>query len=516
MQGNCRQLDRWALTSESIYKFHKLNKENMKTILYIKRILTIGLICAICSCTPSDFDDLNLDKKTPSEPITSYMLTNALRYIPNAMLVSNEPQANFWMQYWTQIQYVAHEQYNFTENSFPYYQTTLINLNYIIEQNTNESSRAAVSVFGDNDNQLAIARILKAYYFLRMTDNWGDIPYFEALKGELGGDFLRPKVDSQKDIYYDLLKELTEAVDQANENSLNPMKGDFLFNGDMRKWKKFANTTRLIMAMRISDVDPEKGNEEFVNAINASGGIVESNSENLIYSFLDDELAENYNYFYNWNSSSSYSYAVAKPFVDNLLENNDPRLSIFADRAAANNEFVGQAVATVGEQSQFSQLGVNMRQKNGHMFIYSYAQVMLTLSEAAHRGWIPGGINMAKKYYNDAIKASFEQYGVFDINIYTQYIHSGNIEFSAARVQEQIGYEKWVALYPYGHESWAEWRRIGFPNLTPAAGAVTEDGEIPKRFKYHVGMKNLMPEEFAKVEARQSDKPTTRVWWDAK
>lgn len=488
----------------------------MKAILYMKRILAIGLIGTIASCTPSDFGDLNLDKKTPSEPITSYMLTNALRYIPNAMLVSNEPQVNFWMQYWTQIQYVAHEQYNFTENAFPYYQTTLVNLNYIIDQNIDTETKAAVSVFGDNDNQVAIARILKAYYFLRLTDNWGDIPYFEALKGDLGNEYLRPAVDTQKDIYYDLFEELTEAVSQINESVVNPIKGDFLFEGDMRKWKRFANTSRLIMAMRISDVDPEKGKEEFVKAMNASGGIIESNSENLVYSFLDDELAENYNYFYDWNSSSSYPYAVAKPFVDHLLERNDPRLSVFADRAAASNEYVGQAIATTGEQSQFSQLGIKLRQQDGEMFIYSYAQVLLTLSEAAHRDWIAGGADAAKTYYNEAIKASFEQYGVFDINVYNQYIHSGGIEFSPARVQEQIGYEKWVALYPYGHESWAEWRRIGFPNLTPATGAMTDDGEIPKRFTYHSGMKNLMPKEFEKVEARQPDKPTTRVWWDVK
>lgn len=488
----------------------------MKTIQHIKRLLVIGTIAILTSCTSKDFEDLNVDTKTPSEPITSYLLTNSLRYIPNAMLESYEPQVNFWMQYWTQIPYVAHEQYNFTENAFPYYQSTLVNLQYIIDQNTDEETRAAVSVFGDNENQIAVARILKAYYFLRLTDNWGDIPYFDALKGQLGGEYLRPAIDTQKDIYYDLFKELSEAVGQINESSINPMKGDFLFNGNMRKWKKFANTTRLIMAMRISDVDPEKGREEFIGAMNASGSIIESNNENLLYSFLDDELAQNYNLFYNWNSTPSYPYAVAKPFVDNLLSRNDPRLPVFADRAAASNEFVGQPVATAGEQSQFSQLGASLRQKDGSMFIYSYAQVLLTMAEAAQKGWIAGGLNAAESFYNDAIRASFEQYGVFDIATYNQYIHSAGTEFSAARYQEQIGYEKWVALYPYGHESWAEWRRLDAPALTPATGAITEDGQIPKRFTYHTGMKNLMPEEFAKVEARQPDKPTTRVWWDVR
>lgn len=487
----------------------------MKTKSYIKSFILLLVLISAGSCSLNDFGDMNVDKKSPSQPINSYLLTNAIRYIPEALLMSNEPQVSFWMQYWTQIKYVAHEQYNFTENSFPFYQTVLVNLNYIIDQNTNEATKEQVSVYGDNNNQIAVARILKAYYFLSLTDRWGDIPYFEALRGANGGNALRPAVDKQKDVYYDLFKELKESVEQINENAVTPLKGDFLFNGNMMRWKKFANTTRMIMALRISNADPDKGKAEFNDALNASGSIIESNAENILYPFMDDVEGKNYNYMYNWNNSSSYPYALCKTLVDKLNALNDPRLPVYADKAAASNTYVGQEVATVGEQSQFSRMGVAMRQKNTPMYIYSYAQVLFSLSEAAFRGWIPGGATLAESKYYDAIKASFMQYNVFDADVFTAYTNLDEVKYSTDKALEVIGNQKWIALYPYGHEAWAEWRRLGFPVLTPAKGALSENGQIPRRFRYSIALKNLMPEQFAAVEERQPDKAITRIWWDA-
>lgn len=482
----------------------------MKTLKYIKFAF---LLILFGSCTLSDFKDMNVDKKTASQAIPSYMLTNAIRYIPEALLMSNEPQVSFWMQYWNQIPYVSHEIYNFTEVGFPFYQSVLVNLQYIINQNTDPATKEKMISYGDNNNQVAISRILKAYYFLSLTDRWGDVPYFDALKGDKGGDYLRAKVDKQKDIYYDLFKELTEAVNQVDENAIVSVKGDILFKGDMRKWKKFANTTRLIMALRISNVDPEKGKTEFNLAQNASAGIIESNDENLEYPFINDDLGNNYNYMYNWNNSSSYPYAMCKTLIDYMKNLNDPRLPYYADKATATNDYVGQPVASIGEQSKFSRMGINMRQKETPMYIYSYAQVLFSLSEGVVRGWTSGD---AESYYNNAIKSSMIQYNVYNPVSYSDFINQSDVKYDAATPYKMIGNQKWVALYPYGHEAWAEWRRLGYPVLIPPVGAVTPDGQIPRRFVYSISMKNLMPDQFAEVEKRQPDKPNTHIWWDVK
>jgi hypothetical protein len=462
----------------------------------------------------NNFDNMNIDPKNPSEAIPSYMLTNALRYIPDNLLITSGPQVSMWMQYWTEIPYVDDEEYNMsTSQDFPFYQTVLVNLQSIINQNSDTVNQASLASYGDNNNQIAIARILKAYYFLGITDTWGDIPYFKALQGVKN---ITPSIDTQKSIYYDLFKELTEAVSQINDNPINPIKGDFLFNGDMMKWKKFANTTRLIMAMRISNVDPAKGDSEFNAAVNASGGIIESNADNIEYPFLnstEDVNGNNYNYLYNWNNSSNYEYALCKTLVDYMNKYNDPRLPYYADKALATNTYVGQPVATIGQANQFSQMGVNMRQQNTPMYIYSYAQVLFTLSEAAVRGWISGN---AQTYYNEAIQASMQQYNVYDPTSFSTYINQPDIQFNPNNPYESIGYQKWVALYPYGNEEWAEWRRLGYPQLTPAPGALTIDGQIPRRETYGIDIKRLMPTQFAQDALVQLDLTSTHIWWDVK
>ena len=83
-----------------------------------------------------------------------------------------------------------------------------------------------------------------------ITDRWGDIPYSDALKGDPNVTF-----DTQEVIYKDLIKELTEAVAQFTTGGA-AVKGDIIYGGDIAKWKKFANSCRMLMALRLSKVYP--------------------------------------------------------------------------------------------------------------------------------------------------------------------------------------------------------------------------------------------------------------------
>src|SRR5206468_5127000 len=119
------------------------------------------------------------------------------------------------------------------------YAGRLEDLQNIINYNTSNPGKAYGS--GDNANQIAIARILKAYNYWMLTDCYGDLPYFDALKGN--GII---KYDAQSAIYPDLIKELKEAVAQFITPTVI-LKGDILFGGDISKWKKFANSLRLLI-----------------------------------------------------------------------------------------------------------------------------------------------------------------------------------------------------------------------------------------------------------------------------
>ncbi|MDP4213459.1 MAG: SusD/RagB family nutrient-binding outer membrane lipoprotein, partial [Bacteroidota bacterium] len=102
-----------------------------------------------------------------------------------------------------------------------------------------------------------ISRIMKALVFERITDVYGDVPYFQAGLAYHGSVYF-PPYDKQKDIYADLLKEVSEAVDSLDENADLPV-GDMFYSqsGDqIGEWKKFGNTLLLRMAMRLTKVDP--------------------------------------------------------------------------------------------------------------------------------------------------------------------------------------------------------------------------------------------------------------------
>src|SRR4029078_6527289 len=99
--------------------------------------------------------------------------------------------------------------------------------------------------------------VMQSWVFLGLTDLWGDIPYSEALKGDVGGS-LKPKYDAQKDIYYGMLKTLTDVSASMKTVTTDPALGsaDPIYKGDIAKWLKFSNSMRARLAMRISKADP--------------------------------------------------------------------------------------------------------------------------------------------------------------------------------------------------------------------------------------------------------------------
>lgn len=481
--------------------------------LYKYLIITLFTVI-LFSCELSDFGDMNVDKKSPSTPITSYMLSNSLRNIPRAIVFESGSgyKSGYFVQYFSQVEYS--ELYNFWSQGFPFYQSVLVNLESIIDQNTSEETKNVASAFGDNQNQIAVARILRAYFYLSMTDRWGAVPYFNALKGQ---ENLRPEFDLQENIYNDLFKELAEAVDQMNTGSINALEGDFLFMGDMLRWQQFANTTRFVMAMRIADINPTKGKEEFLAAMNAPGGIVNSRLDAIQYPFKEDEEEANNNYFYNAYNGSTPAIAPCKGIIDYMKSVNDPRLSVYAEPDALTGEFIGKPLETPQtDKNSISLLGARFRQKETPLAIYSYSQMLFTKSEAAVRGWISGGDAEAEQLYNAAITASLNENGIYDSYAILDYLKESDVAFDASQPYKKIGYQKWLSLFPRGNEAWIEWRRLDYPELTPVPGALTDDQQIPLRYTYSTDIINLMPDEWAAINEVQPDKSYTSVWWDVK
>jgi hypothetical protein len=223
-------------------------KTFMKKIL---SLITIAFLFYNCN----KFEDTNVSPVLLTEASTKALLTNSQQSISELVFgnVASSRLAAMYVQHLSEGPYPGPSLYNDRNLSFAtWYTGPLYNLETIIRYN-NEGSDAA-NGNGSKNNQIAVARIMKAYFFLLMTDKWGDIPYSQALKGN---EAYAPVYDKQQDIYTNLFKELTEAAAQINEAE-SKVVGDVIFKGNMASWKRFANTMRMVMGLRLSAKDQAK------------------------------------------------------------------------------------------------------------------------------------------------------------------------------------------------------------------------------------------------------------------
>lgn len=468
----------------------------------------IPLIFIVAAC--SDFGDTNVDPNNPTQVPVSGFMTDAINWMPT---LESSSVGLYYAQYWSSTRYTEESRYSTTQFDFTsIYSGPLNNLQKVIELNTDPETAAFAAQSGSNANQIAVARILKAYFFLHATDRWGDLPYTEALKGV---DNLTPAYDTQSAIYSALFEELDNVIGEF-DNGPGPA-GDILYNGDISKWKKFANSLRLRMAMRISKIDPDKAKTEFEAAV--ADGVFTSNDDNAIYQYLGNGVYDNLWYTAFLTRTDN---AVSKPLVDMLSALDDPRLVAYADpiNPDAPDVYAGMPYGVGnGEAGDYGfddislPSSTNVIGKDSPIPILTYSEVLFFLAEGAANGWDAGG--SAEDLYNAAIKASMEQWGVFDQSVYDTYIAQQEVAYDPANALQLIGEQKWLASYMQGYEAWAEWRRLGYPALTPAPAAANNSGQIPRRQAYPASESQNNNANYEEAVARQgSDDLDTRVWWD--
>jgi len=478
----------------------------MKKNRTIKTIIAFAGLYLAAGCTKFE-DNINV---SPNKPVVAYnadLFTYAMRYVSNT---AESPQGALYTQQLSETQYTDASRYvNIAFDWSSWYADPLMNLQTIINRPINPSTEAAE---GSAKNQMAVARILRAFFYWHMTDRWGAIPYSKALQGTAN---FTPEYTSQKDVYFDLMKELKEAAAQIDAGT--GVKGDFLYNKDMSKWKKLANSMRALMALRISKVDATKGKAEFADAL--AGGLLASNADNFVYPHQLETANQNY-----WFGvlKTAELYAPSDVLVNYMTE-ADPRLKTYANKnkltpaayvgmpyGLANSDAV--VVSGTGT-SKVSTMGANIRKQNTSTQIITFAQILFAKAEAAKLGWIPGDDAEAKANYEAAITNSIIQWNGDNTGA-AAFITTPAIAYDPANSIKQIAYQRWVHLYMNGYEAWAEWRRTGFPTLTPApnnGGALipTRQGYPSKEFTL-----NSVNYEKAKADMGGKDDLTGKVWWD--
>lgn len=477
------------------------------SFLAVATILSIGL----GGCEKiKDFGDTNTNPNGTTTPVTAGLLTRSIAELggrEGGTSIATMTRPGYYAQYFSETQYPSASLYNLPQLEFNgFYSGFLNDLQNIINQNSDPATKDIVSISGSNANQIAVARILKAYAFWTITDRWGDVPYSEALKGNPV-----PKYDKQEDIYADLLNELKEAVD-GFDNGL-AVKGDVIYGGNSQKWQRFANSVRMQIALRMSKVYPAAGGlaaTEFNAALNHSAGSIQSNSDNAAIDFPGGAYQNPW--YVSYVVSARIDDAISSTMTDALSGFNDPRLADYGsspigfpyglNRTAAVAVAPGWGLVLEGDQIDAAE----------DVILMNAATVLFARAEAAEIGWTSEN---AEDLYEEAITLSMAQWGYSGTAVQT-YINQNSVRYDEGDPLEKIGTQKWIAMYPDGLQAWSEWRRTGFPVLTPAEYAENDTKEIPRRYVYGTGEygTNNASVKAAAALLSGGDTQDARMWWD--
>lgn len=515
---------------------------------FINKIFTGAAITALlfASCT-KNFEELNTD--------------------PNSVSVNNFPPAYN----------LTKSQLEYTGNSDFSYETWRVNIIYcgMMTQHLANASWYAGDKYMQNDawanayfdvayrdqvkyvvdllaltkdkpnykNLYQIGRIMKVMIFHRITDIYGDVPYLEAGLGFYGRIFT-PKYDKQQDIYLDMLKELDEAGTALDGAADKPGTGDLIFGNaadPIAQWKKLANSLMIRLGMRLSKVDAATAKTWVEKGY--SKGPMTSNADNarIMHDATGGRQTVNRNSNIlgddgEWKACKNGEVNLSKTFIDFLKNNNDPRLQHFsrvrssgstvpANQIGLPNGYdqnggatdISTAPGYPGNISNYSTIRSDIFLTNaGPTVLTTYGQQELLLAEAAKRGWTVGAT--AAAHYNNGVTAAMEQLAQYNGSAV---VAPGDITtyltaHPYADSYDQINTQYWVASFLDWYETWANWRRSGFPVLTPVnyVGNAT-GGQIPRRMLYPASEASANGPNLQEAITRQgANNFVTRVWWD--
>lgn len=485
----------------------------------MKKIKILALafagLASMSSC--GDFGDLTVDPNNPSSPETRFLFTRVCMDIYTFAYNGNyNPWTQLFPQYLSErqnIQYSSYAQQDFDTRA--YYYRDLQNLKEIISLNSDEETQneSYVLQLGSNNNQIAVARTLSAYYYMHITDILGMIPYSEALMAEEGN--FAPKYDTQEAVYTDLDAQLTEAYSLFEEDGDFNKTYDILYNGDIAKWKKLNASLRMMMAIKLSDVDPATGQERFARAY-ADGGMTD-NADALVYNFVNEEMNQNPLYD-NMIVGARRDFAPSKTILDQLLAYNDPRIEAYAE-PNSNGEYAGVPYginqADIAKYTNTATLDPRYYEaQNTPITVISPSHILLIQAEAAVRGWIDQ--SQAENLYKQGIEASFDQYSDVTEGKFDAYYAQPEVAFTGSDQEkiEKIGMQRWLANFMQdGVEAWSDWRRLNVPKIYPGPSASIS--HIPyRRIYYPDDYSTNMSNYEAAIQAQGEDSFETRVWWD--
>ena len=385
----------------------------------------------------------------------------------------------------------------------------------------------AIAHADSKPNLKAVASVYRVYLMSLITDIYGDCPYTEAGLGFIKG-ISNAKYDEQKDIYYDFFNQLDSADRELNAAN-DKVTGDVIYNGDVAKWKKLANSLRLRYAMRISNVEPDKARQEFEKALNADGGIIESADDDAYIHYMTTSMSfgqESYSDYrgnrlsqllFGNDPANNPSY-ICSTFFNKLKDTGDPRTYRICrfyydglmsatgpdNRIDLTDEMISQhqkmepcdpgayswdawptgytsdlltEMAKTNSKINPSlarevrpKLANNFLKTDNPGIIMTSAEVDFLLAEATLKGWNVGRGSVDDLYWQGVRKAMdllSDRYDCKPVSDeeFNTYKANNSIGHTNDQKEEAINTQAWILHFTNPAECWANVRRSGYPKL---------------------------------------------------
>jgi hypothetical protein len=493
----------------------------MKKLILSIFILTISL----SSCSRVDFGDINRDPGVPFEGNIDALLRGAMgNYATNGGRVYYS-NPTLYAQYQAQTVYTQEQRYVQYKGSFyAYYVNQLMPLKEVA--NTTEDIR------GNTANMRAIAELVSVMITKRVTDTYGDIPYFDALQTSTN---ITPGYTPQKDIYLDLITRAKAARDMFDDNAFVPdANTDLYYGGDINKWRKFANSLILALSLQLSNTsEATLAKAAYQEALGNAYGLLEDSADNMV--FTPDVAGNLPNPI---SRSRAADFNVTKEMTDALKGNNpetwgpqladpknvtsnhtlDYRLYAFTQNGSDGLPYGYESYPQYADD-----MNDHLDSQDSPFTLFSAAYTWLNRAEGVALTWntVDDFDDALTKGIEESYKQFFAPFSAADQAAALAYATG---TYAPARVADAanvgqaqvVGEEKWFALFPDGFAAWAEQRRTGWPALHPAPDAVN-GGVIPHRMLYPDNEKNVNPEGWAQgVQGLvpQEDLNTSKIWWE--
>lgn len=476
----------------------------------MKKLIYIALPALVLAGCSKNISRLLVDEKHPSSVPANAVFTQAQFNLASFTSSSNVNLNNFRLidQYWDETTYTDESNYDLGTRLIPdgwwdsWYGNVIGNFENCRRVLKADSLADAAVI----KNEIAIVDIQEVIAYYNLVNTFGNVPYSAASNT----DNPFPVYDDAKTIYLDLMNRLDTAIgdldpDAASWGDADQVSG---YSGDPAKWKTFAYTLKLKLAILLTDSDPATA-KTIVEAV--APNVFKSNADNALYKFDFNPPYTN-PIWVDLVQSGRKDFVGDQTIIQLMQSLDDPRIPAYFT-VDADGAYSGGVAGKGNSFSAFSKPSENITVQNYPGDLLDYSETEFYLAEAAARGFTVGGT--AASHYEAAITASIEFWGGSSADA-TAYLAQPGVAYATAAgdFREKIARQEYIAFYNRGFDGWVNIRKFDYPKLPAPVNSVSD---FPVRFIYPTKEQNVNdPNRVAAAAAIGGDEVTTKLFWDVK